>query len=251
MAERAGGRSSVPQIFIGDHHVGGCDDLYALHRAGKLDALVEGRIGDDMIRYSLVCENGHQFDSWFPGSAAFDEQARRGLVECPMCRSLKVRKSIMAPRLAKGASGRRAELRTIAGAGEPQSPAPVVMDERLAALRTMIREMRATIARHTTDVGSAFSDEARKMHAGEIEHRPIRGEATPDGGARTDRGRRADPADPDASGRTELSVRPAFSTQTIPPDGRRPVRGRNSIGWRAQTRCKVSRTAAFASSSDS
>jgi glutaredoxin 3 len=40
MAQRAGGRSSVPQIFIGDTHVGGCDDLHALDRAGKLDALL-------------------------------------------------------------------------------------------------------------------------------------------------------------------------------------------------------------------
>ncbi len=41
MAARAGGRRTTPQIFIGDTHVGGCDDLYALDRAGKLDALLE------------------------------------------------------------------------------------------------------------------------------------------------------------------------------------------------------------------
>lgn len=40
MMERSGGRRSVPQIFIGDHHVGGCDDLYALEKEGKLDALL-------------------------------------------------------------------------------------------------------------------------------------------------------------------------------------------------------------------
>jgi glutaredoxin 3 len=40
MTERARGRRTVPQIFIGDHHVGGCDDLYALDEAGKLDALL-------------------------------------------------------------------------------------------------------------------------------------------------------------------------------------------------------------------
>lgn len=45
MAERAGGRSTVPQIFIGTQHVGGCDDLYALDRAGKLDALLAGETG--------------------------------------------------------------------------------------------------------------------------------------------------------------------------------------------------------------
>ena len=40
MAQRANGRSSVPQIFIGETHVGGCDDLYALEQAGRLDALL-------------------------------------------------------------------------------------------------------------------------------------------------------------------------------------------------------------------
>jgi glutaredoxin 3 len=40
MTDRAGGRRSVPQIFIGGVHVGGCDDLHALDDAGKLDAML-------------------------------------------------------------------------------------------------------------------------------------------------------------------------------------------------------------------
>ncbi len=40
MIQRAGGRSTVPQIFIGSEHIGGCDDLFALERAGKLDAML-------------------------------------------------------------------------------------------------------------------------------------------------------------------------------------------------------------------
>ncbi len=42
MAARAGGRSTVPQIFIGEKHVGGCDDLYDLDAAGELDGLLAG-----------------------------------------------------------------------------------------------------------------------------------------------------------------------------------------------------------------
>jgi glutaredoxin 3 len=42
MVERAGGRMTVPQIFIGDNHVGGCDDLYALDDTGGLDPLLAG-----------------------------------------------------------------------------------------------------------------------------------------------------------------------------------------------------------------
>lgn len=42
MVQRAGGRRTVPQIFVGDTHVGGCDDLYALDSGGRLDALLAG-----------------------------------------------------------------------------------------------------------------------------------------------------------------------------------------------------------------
>ncbi|MFY0620319.1 MAG: glutaredoxin 3 [Pelagimonas sp.] len=42
MMERAGGRHTVPQIFIGETHVGGCDDLFALEQSGKLDPLLAG-----------------------------------------------------------------------------------------------------------------------------------------------------------------------------------------------------------------
>jgi len=42
MADKAGGRSTVPQIFVGARHVGGCDDLYALDSDGALDALLAG-----------------------------------------------------------------------------------------------------------------------------------------------------------------------------------------------------------------
>lgn len=41
MIQRSGGRTTVPQIFIGERHVGGCDDLYALESSGKLDPLLE------------------------------------------------------------------------------------------------------------------------------------------------------------------------------------------------------------------
>ena len=45
MTARANGKQTVPQIFIGDTHVGGCDELYALEEAGKLDGLLQGTTG--------------------------------------------------------------------------------------------------------------------------------------------------------------------------------------------------------------
>ncbi|HWP25521.1 MAG TPA: glutaredoxin 3 [Xanthobacteraceae bacterium] len=45
MAARAGGETTVPQIFVGETHIGGCDELYALETAGRLDALLSGARG--------------------------------------------------------------------------------------------------------------------------------------------------------------------------------------------------------------
>ena len=50
-----------------------------------------------MIKFSLACDHGHEFESWFPDSAAYEEQARRGLVTCPQCNSHRIAKAPMAP----------------------------------------------------------------------------------------------------------------------------------------------------------
>ena len=67
---------------------------------GRADAPACGR-RRRVIRYNLVCDKRHEFESWFPNSAAYDKQAKRGLVSCPLCGSAKVEKAIMAPRLAR------------------------------------------------------------------------------------------------------------------------------------------------------
>jgi hypothetical protein len=54
-----------------------------------------------MIRYALICDNAHEFESWFSTSAGFEDQARRGLVTCPVCDSAKVERAIMAPNVAR------------------------------------------------------------------------------------------------------------------------------------------------------
>ena len=46
-----------------------------------------------MIRYALICEQGHDFESWFQDSAAYDKQTKRGLVTCPQCGSAEVEKA--------------------------------------------------------------------------------------------------------------------------------------------------------------
>ena len=77
-----------------------------------------------MIRYALACQNGHAFESWFRDSEAFDAQAARGLVTCPLCDSPKVEKQIMAPSVARTDLERAPEQEpdTAAPAAPPAAP---------------------------------------------------------------------------------------------------------------------------------
>jgi hypothetical protein len=115
-----------------------------------------------VIRYSLACIGEHEFEAWFSNSAAYDAQRKRRLVECPVCGSHDVRKQIMAPAIRDSGSK----------SGRKESP------ETAAA--KMAGEFRRKIAETHDYVGDRFADEARSMFYGEVEHRPVWGEVTPD-----------------------------------------------------------------------
>jgi hypothetical protein len=133
-----------------------------------------------MIRYSLRCEGGHAFESWFQSSSAYDSQVKRKLVMCPACGSAKVEKSIMAPQIV-GKKRRDSAAPAPAASTDVTAPAstPLMMAQE-RELRTKLRELRDHIVKNADNVGERFSNEARKMHYGDIEHRPIYGEASPD-----------------------------------------------------------------------
>ena len=137
-----------------------------------------------MIRYTLVCERQHNFESWFANSAAYDKQVKRGLVGCPICGSIKVDKAIMAPRL--GRSGKPIDMPQAPPEAPPpaaapaEAPAPVaMMSSQEREFRGKLKELRDHLTRNAENVGRKFPEEARKMHYGEIEHRSIFGEASP------------------------------------------------------------------------
>jgi hypothetical protein len=138
-----------------------------------------------MIRYALACDKGHQFESWFADSAAYDKQAKRSLVACPHCGSTKVEKAIMAPRLA-GARKRKAPVEAPVSdvttpAAAPEASTPVaMMTPQEQELRGKLKELRDHLTKNADNVGAKFPDEARKMHYGETEHRSIYGVATAD-----------------------------------------------------------------------
>jgi hypothetical protein len=151
-----------------------------------------------MIRYALNCDNGHAFESWFANSAAYDKQAKRKLVTCPVCGSAKVEKAIMAPRLGPSLNSEAADPRPPSPTPTPPNPAPppplqpgpmppippktpvAMMSSAERELRHKLKELRDHITKNASYVGPHFPEEARKIHYGEAEHRSIYGEASPE-----------------------------------------------------------------------
>ena len=139
-----------------------------------------------MIRYALACDKGHAFESWFQSSAAYDRQAKQGLVTCPICNTAKVEKAIMAPRVASArkrsvapAPAAVADPAPVATPPEAASPVAMVSPQE-REFRKKLKELRDHLTRNADYVGQKFPEEARKMHYGETEHRSIYGEASPD-----------------------------------------------------------------------
>jgi hypothetical protein len=137
-----------------------------------------------MIRYNLRCERGHAFESWFQSSSAYESQEKRQLVNCPACGSAKVERAIMAPQIVSK-KGRESVEPAPAPApaastdvAAPTSTPLMMAQER--ELRAKLKELRDHIVKNADNVGERFPNEARKMHYGDIEHRPIYGEASPD-----------------------------------------------------------------------
>ena len=111
-----------------------------------------------MIRYTLNCNNGHQFDSWFSDSASFEKLREKGHLECAICSSKKVAKSLMAPVVA------------------PKKKETLLSSQ--SALEKEIKALKQKIKATATDVGENFSAEARAMHYGEKEEKPIVGKTS-------------------------------------------------------------------------
>jgi hypothetical protein len=146
-----------------------------------------------MIRYSLACERRHEFEIWFKNSADYDRQSKRGLVTCPACGSSKVEKTLMTPSLGRGTrKGKAASREAPAQEAVPQEAPPqtatpteaktpvAMMSPQEREFRAKLKELRDHLVKNAENVGGRFPEEARKMHYGEVEHRSIYGEASPE-----------------------------------------------------------------------
>lgn len=134
--------------------------------------------------FDLQCEHGHLFEGWFGSHEDYDSQQIRGMLTCPMCQSAKIEKRLSAPRLNVGHfdAETRASEGAIAAAGASRETVLAASPEalQLAQIQAAIMQQMRELVRNTENVGSGFAQEARRIHEGESEERPIRGTATPE-----------------------------------------------------------------------
>lgn len=112
-----------------------------------------------MIRYALICKDCEtEFEAWFASSDTYNKQVDKGLVNCPQCNGIHINKAIMAP--------------AVRGTKKSSEPDP----------QTAFGKLAAAARQHVSDnfdyVGDGFASEAKAMHYGETEERPIWGETT-------------------------------------------------------------------------
>ncbi|HXE18118.1 DUF1178 family protein [Castellaniella sp. UC4442_H9] len=127
--------------------------------------------------FDLACEHEHLFEGWFASAESYDDQLARGLVRCPVCDSTEITRRVSAPHL------NVSHLRADPGTREqnlPEGRAAVASPsgDQMSRLQAEVLRQIRRIVRQTDDVGAQFADEARRMHSGEIEERPIRGTAS-------------------------------------------------------------------------
>jgi len=117
-----------------------------------------------MIRYTLTCTDGHDFESWFKSSDAFETLHASKQVVCPMCGTHKVSKTLMAPGVAAKGNSSKGAKRPMAAGPDPK-------------LEKALKDLKDHVEKNSDYVGNNFADEARAMHLGEKPERSIYGEA--------------------------------------------------------------------------
>lgn len=143
--------------------------------------------------FDLQCDNGHLFEGWFGSHEDYDSQQARGLVTCPMCQSASIEKRLSAPRLnvghfndaqreAQHEAQRKSADQPAQNATQSTSPVDgnsvIAATPELAQLQAAILVQMREFVSKTENVGERFAEEARRIHEGESDERPIRGTAT-------------------------------------------------------------------------
>ena len=118
-----------------------------------------------MIKYNLKCENNHEFESWFSDSGEFERLRKKKLLECILCPSKNIKKSIMAPMIS----------------------VPNVLDKNddfsgkdFLKEKNRLKEIRSFIEKNFEYVGKNFSKRVREIYYDKKSQKAIYGKTTPE-----------------------------------------------------------------------
>ena len=137
---------------------------------------------------NLRCAHDHRFEGWFGSDDDYRAQIEGGLLVCPLCGDLAIERLPSAPRLnVSRARPPAGDAQSTEGDGGQRSVAPVGKagsapgkgSQEVTLQSLWMQAVRHVIA-NTDDVGDRFAEEARRIHYGEADERPIRGQATRD-----------------------------------------------------------------------
>ena len=114
-----------------------------------------------MIKYILKCKNKHEFESWFSNSAEFEKLKKKQLLECIFCKSKKIEKSIMSPRVLNSSEN-----------------SPTI--EEISQIKKDLKKVRDFVEKNFKYVGNNFSQEVRNLYYDKKGDANIYGTATPE-----------------------------------------------------------------------
>ena len=124
-----------------------------------------------MVIYNLVCKKNHSFEGWFPSFEDFQKQADKKLISCPTCGSTKVEK---VPH-ACAVHVKKDQAAPPAKKSPAQTPTPQLSPAEFKEMRVRVQHY---VKQNFEDVGARFAEEAKQIHKGAAENRPIHGTAT-------------------------------------------------------------------------
>jgi len=111
-----------------------------------------------MIAFDLQCANGHTFEGWFENAHAYEEQRKKGLINCPVCSDVSV-----------------ARIPSTFAIKNAASPSTGETPDHRVALMALNQKITEYVEKNFDDVGTDFASEALKIHYGVAEPRNIRG----------------------------------------------------------------------------
>ena len=112
-----------------------------------------------MIVFNLNCSDcAFSFEGWFENTADFNKQIKKGILSCPSCNSIQIKKGLMAPNVAKKSNTK--------------------ISKKNKSIASNIKKLKRIIEKEFDYVGDKFTEEAKKIKYGEVKERPIYGEAS-------------------------------------------------------------------------